>query len=122
MENYQLHTPPCNMSGNNGFNYGNDYSYGYDYANQTSSQGQNYDYMNSGYNANLNQNQEATAYSSPYGQPSINQQAASFDPTATLLNNPAAQIGMQFGTQAFSAGQKYVNTNVIIIWFGEFIL
>lgn len=109
------------MSGNNGFNYGNDYSYGYDYANQTSSQGQNYDYMNSGYNKNLNQNQEANAYSSPYGQHSINQQAPSFDTTATLLNNPAAQIGMQFGTQAFSAGQKYVNTNVIIILFGGFI-
>lgn len=108
------------MSGNNGYNYSNDYSYGYDYANQTPSQGQNYDYMNNDYNLNSNSNlNHSTAHSSPYDRPVINQEPSSFqqpyfDPTATLLNNPAAQIGMQFGTQAFSAGQKYVNNNVII--------
>lgn len=104
------------MSGNGGYNYGeNDHSYGYDYSAQT--QGNNYNY--GGYNYESNEMNNAPAFSSPYAQPqttSMNQQPAQqqqpYNPAEALLNNPAAQIGMQFGTQAISAGQEYVNNNV----------
>lgn len=102
------------MSGNGGYNYGNDYSYGHDYSSQTQNLNNNYDY--GGYNYPTNSNYGAQ--SSPYTQPSVNQQNIQqpFNASASLLSNPAAQIGMQFGTQAISAGQEYVNTNVNIIW------
>lgn len=97
------------MSGHGGYNYGgNDHSYGYDYSAQT--QGNNYNY--GGYNYESNgMNNAAPAFSSPYAQAQTSQQQ-SYNPAETLLNNPAAQIGMKFGTQAISAGQEYVNNNV----------
>lgn len=81
------------------------YTYGYDYTQQSGGFNQNY-----GYGSNSNTN---TAQTSSYNY--SQQPTAQFQPenvTANLFNNPAAQIGMQFGTQAFSAGQQYVNTNV----------
>ena len=98
------------MSGNEGYNYGNDYSYGYDYSSQSQNLNQNYNYGN---NFSYNNNSDQPVDSIPYTQPSTNQQT--YNPAATLLSNPAAQIGMQFGTQAFSAGQEYVNSNVNIL-------
>lgn len=106
------------MSGTGGYNYGND-QYGYDYS---SSDGNNYNY-GGGYNYGINSNgaaynpgtysqaqpqshpQPLHQHNQPFSQP--------YNPAETLLNNPAAQIGMQFGTQAFTAGQQYVNNNVI---------
>lgn len=107
-----MSTPPCIMSGNGGYSYGNDYSYGYDY----SSQSQN---LNDGYNFNYNSIPKNNPYSSPYSQtPSVNNtHPQPYNPAEAILNNPAAQIGMQFGTQALSAGQEYVNNNVIFLLF-----
>lgn len=96
------------MSNNGGYGYGNDYSYGYDYSSQNQNPNQGYEYNGNG--SNFNQ----ASYTSPYSQTSSNKQQSgqpAYDPAA-LLSNPAAQIGMQFGTQAISAGQEYVNSNV----------
>ena len=97
------------MSGHGGYGYGNDQSYGYDYSQGT---GNNYNY--GGYNY---ESTTSNSFASPYAQaqPSMNQQSThqqAYNPAESLLNNPAAQIGMQFGTQAISAGQEYVNNNV----------
>ena len=94
---------------NGGYNYNNDYSDGYDYS-QGQSSNNNYDY--SRYNYPLNSNFDP--HPSTYSQPTIDTQYAHqpLNPAPSLLNNPAAQIGMQFGTQALSAGQEYVNNNV----------
>ena len=96
------------MSGHGGYNYG------YDYSSQT--QGNNYNY--GGYNYESSGSNNA-AFSSPYAQAQANMsqqpaQQQSYNPAEALLNNPAAQIGMQFGTQALSAGQEYVNNSVSI--------
>lgn len=100
------------MSGNGGYNYSNDYSYGYDYSAQAQNLNNGFEY--GGYNYTTNSNY--VAQPSPYNQPSVHQQSAQqpFD-AASLLSNPAAQIGMQFGTQAISAGQEYVHNNVGLI-------
>lgn len=95
------------MSNSGGYGFGNDYSYGYDYSSQTQNSNQGYGYSDNASNFN--------SYASPYSQSSTNKpqtEPQPFNPTASLLSNPAAQIGMQFGTQAISAGQEYVNSNV----------
>lgn len=96
------------MSDNGGYNYGNNYSYGYEYSSQSQNFNANYDYATNHINSN------GAPYPSTFTQPALNQQNSqqSYDPAASLLNNPAAQIGIQFGTQALSAGQDYVNNNV----------
>jgi hypothetical protein len=96
---------PCNMSDR--YNYGNDYSYGYGYSSQSQSANNAYEYANN-YSSNL----KNPTYASP-PQSQFSQQQP-YNPAA-ILNNPAAQIGMQFGTQALSAGQEYVNNNVKFI-------
>lgn len=92
------------MNNNGEYNYGSDYSYGYDYS--TPKQNYNYTEEHKGYNST-----NETYASSSYGNPSNQSHHLPYNPEL-LLNNPAAQIGMQLGTQAFSAGQEYVNTNV----------
>lgn len=107
-----MSSSPCNMSGNEGYGYGNDYSYGYDYTSQSQNLNKNYDYNN------YIPNQNNTNYSSPYSQTTAYQPQAQeqpYNPAAAILSNPAAQIGMQFGTQALNAGQDYVNNNVSFI-------
>ena len=100
---------------NSGYGYGETYSYGYDYNTQNSSMNKNtstYDYGGS-----YSQNYPSQPHNLPYSgaAPSPNQfQQNPYSAASSLLNNPAAQIGMQFGTQALSAGQEYVNSNVII--------
>lgn len=95
------------MSDSGGYNYGNDYSYGYDYSSNSQNANNIYEYNN--YPSTL----KNPTYVSPYSQTS---QQQPYNPAA-ILNNPAAQIGMQFGTQALSAGQEYVNNNVIFFKF-----
>lgn len=84
------------------YNYGNDYSYGYDYSSHSQNANNAYEYNN------YSSNSKNPSYASPYSQ---SPQQQPYNPAA-ILNNPAAQIGMQFGTQALSAGQEYVNNNV----------
>ena len=95
------------MSGNDNYGYG----YGYDYNNfQSTSPTQplNNQYYNYGAQPQGNnfsqfqQPQQQAQHQQQQQHPSFNE----------FLNNPAAQIGVQFGAQALSAGQKYVNTNV----------
>lgn len=107
------------MDGNDNYGYGygqGSYGYGYDY--------------NSNYN--YQQQSQGTAQSPPGGSQFYggftNYPASATSPSSNVnvnnnpqhqapnfnefLNNPAAQIGVQFGAQALSAGQQYVNTNV----------
>lgn len=91
------------MSGNDAYGYGYDYSYQSVPNPGPGHQPYYGQYGQAGYTGN--------AYSSP-------QQAASQappqqqQPGMDFFNNPAAQIGVQFGAQALSAGQQYVNSNV----------
>ena len=101
-----MSSSPCNMSGSEGYNYGNDYSYGYDYSSHSQNANNSYEYNN--YHSTL----KNPTYTSPYPQTS---QQQPYNAAADIMNNPAAQIGMQFGTQALSAGQEYVNNNVNFI-------
>jgi hypothetical protein len=96
------------MNNNGEYNYESTYSYGYDYsnANQNLNHAQN---QNDLYNS-ISGAQSTSIYSNVHSQP----QQLPYNPEM-LLNNPAAQIGMQLGTQAFSAGQEYVHSNVITI-------
>lgn len=50
-------------------------------------------------------------HQAPPQYPSQPNNNAPFDPE--FWNNPTTKIGLQFGTQALSAGQSYVNQNVI---------
>lgn len=88
------------MSGNDAYGYGYDYSY-----QSAPNQGQSY-YGQYG----------QPAYNNPtFGSPQTNQappQQQQAQPELNFFNNPAAQIGVQFGAQALSAGQQYVNSNV----------
>lgn len=101
-----------------GYNYGggNDHSYGYDYSAQTQGStnynyGGGYNYESSGMNNDpVSPYPQAQTKTSSMNQHPAQQQP--YNPAEALLNNPAAQIGMQFGTQAISAGQEYVNNNV----------
>lgn len=99
------------MSGNDNYGYG----YGYDYNYQSTSPTQPLNNQYYGYGSNQQhqqpqqqpqqqQYQQSNNYGQQPQQPSFNE----------FLNNPAAQIGVQFGAQALSAGQKYINTNVKI--------
>ena len=90
---------------NSGYGYGDSYSYGYDYSTQNSSANSG-TYSYGDYNQNNSSSPHNYSYSGVTPSPHLSQQIPS------LLNNPAAQIGMQFGTQALSAGQEYVNSNV----------
>ena len=108
------------MSGNDNYGYGygqDNYGYGYSYQQQNAplTQGINGQQFYNSFGTPQQQQSQQPQPQQPHQHQHQNQNQNQYHQQPSFnefLNNPAAQIGVQFGAQALSAGQKYVNSNV----------